>query len=162
MSEQTHSPAVAGPQPQTPLQEFWSYFSNNTGAVIGLVFIVSIITVALGADVIAPHSPIEQYRDALLLPPSQFQSICRLEHLSDELPRALSKTGLRLPSPERLQQPHQIESQQQSKLTQASSKLAHYYSQQTMHAVADLYSADFKLGNYSLDPTSIGLHPSSA
>ncbi|GGA99933.1 dipeptide ABC transporter permease DppC [Agarivorans gilvus] len=68
MSEQTSSP-VTGPQIQTPLQEFWSYFSKNTGAVVGLVFIVAMILVALFASVIAPHSPIEQYRDALLLPP---------------------------------------------------------------------------------------------
>ena len=101
-------------------------------------------------------------KDALALPISHFQTICRLEKLTEELPLALAQTGLSLPSPERLQRPHTIESNQQSKLTQASSKLTHYYSQQTMHAVADLYSADFKLGNYSLDPTSIGLHPSSA
>ena len=97
--------------------------------------------------------------DALLLPSSQFQSICRLEHLSDELPLALSTTRLRLPSPERLQQPHQIESQQQSKLTQASSKLLRYYSASTIQAVAELYAADFELGRYSLDPRSIGLDP---
>ena len=97
--------------------------------------------------------------DALLLPASQFQSICRLEHLSEELPRALADTGLNLPSPERLQQPHQIESQQQSKLTQASSKLLRYYRPNTIQAVAELYAADFKLGSYSLDPRSIGLNP---
>ncbi|GAD02931.1 dipeptide ABC transporter permease DppC [Agarivorans albus] len=69
MSEQTTTPATTGPQVQTPLQEFWGYFSQNTGAVIGLVFIATMIVVALLANVIAPHSPIEQYRDALLLPP---------------------------------------------------------------------------------------------
>ncbi|WP_220718612.1 dipeptide ABC transporter permease DppC [Agarivorans litoreus] len=69
MSEQTTTPATTGPQVQTPLQEFWGYFSQNTGAVVGLVFIVSMIVIALLASVIAPHSPIEQYRDALLLPP---------------------------------------------------------------------------------------------
>ena len=95
--------------------------------------------------------------DALLLPASHFQTICRLENLSDELPLALAKTGLSLPDPERLQQPHRIESQQHSKLTRASSKLQRYYSACSIKAVADLYSADFKLGNYSLDPESIGL-----
>ncbi|WP_221074387.1 dipeptide ABC transporter permease DppC [Agarivorans aestuarii] len=69
MTEQTTTPATTGPQVQTPLQEFWGYFSQNTGAVIGLVFIATMIVVALLASVIAPHSPIEQYRDALLLPP---------------------------------------------------------------------------------------------
>ncbi|WP_163130955.1 dipeptide ABC transporter permease DppC [Agarivorans sp. Alg241-V36] len=69
MTEQTTTPATTGPQVQTPLQEFWGYFSQNTGAVVGLVFIATMIVVALLASVIAPHSPIEQYRDALLLPP---------------------------------------------------------------------------------------------
>ncbi|WP_432467438.1 dipeptide ABC transporter permease DppC [Agarivorans sp. Z349TD_8] len=70
MSEQTVRPEVTGPKVQTPLQEFWSYFSQNTGAVIGLIFIVSMILLAIFAPLIAPHSPIEQYRDALLIPPS--------------------------------------------------------------------------------------------
>ncbi len=97
--------------------------------------------------------------DALLLPASQFQCICRLEHLSEELPQALARSGMSLPSPEKLQQPHQIESQQQSKLTQASSKLLRYYSASTIQAVGELYTADFELGRYSLDPRSIGLDP---
>ncbi|WP_035477162.1 dipeptide ABC transporter permease DppC [Aliagarivorans taiwanensis] len=67
---ETLSPEQVGPQPQTPLQEFWSYFSANTGAVVGLVFIVTMIIVALSANWLAPHSPIEQYRDALLMPPA--------------------------------------------------------------------------------------------
>ncbi|MFT5113107.1 MAG: dipeptide transport system permease protein [Parasphingorhabdus sp.] len=52
-----------------PLGEFWFYFKENTGAVIGLYFFVFICLVAIFADVIAPHGPIEQYRDALLTPP---------------------------------------------------------------------------------------------
>ena len=94
---------------------------------------------------------------ALILPASHFKSICRLEHLSTELPNALAESGLTLPSAEQLQQPHRIESNQHSKLTQASSKLSRYYSPTTIKAVVDLYNADFKLGSYSLDPSSIGL-----
>lgn len=30
---------VTSPVPKTPLQEFWHYFSQNRGAVIGLAFI---------------------------------------------------------------------------------------------------------------------------
>lgn len=52
-----------------PLREFWHYFSENRGAVGGLVFFVFICLVAIFADVIAPHSPTDQYRDALLVPP---------------------------------------------------------------------------------------------
>ena len=53
-----------------PLQEFWHYFSQNKGAVAGLIFITVIVLVALLAPVIAPHPPFEQYRDAILVPPS--------------------------------------------------------------------------------------------
>ncbi len=55
--------------PQRPLQEFWGYFSENKGAVVGLVVIVIIAFLAIFADVVAPHPPNEQYRDALLRPP---------------------------------------------------------------------------------------------
>ena len=51
------------------LKEFWSYFSENRGAVIGLIFFIAIIVVALLADVIAPHLPNQQYREAFLQPP---------------------------------------------------------------------------------------------
>jgi len=51
------------------LKEFWAYFSENRGAVIGLVFFVAIIIVALFADYIAPHLPNQQYREAFLQPP---------------------------------------------------------------------------------------------
>lgn len=50
-------------------KEFWSYFSENRGAVIGLFFFVAIIIIALFADYIAPHLPNQQYRDAFLQPP---------------------------------------------------------------------------------------------
>jgi dipeptide transport system permease protein len=51
------------------LGEFWSYFSENRGAVVGLVFFIGVILVAVFADFIAPHAPNQQYRDALLQPP---------------------------------------------------------------------------------------------
>jgi dipeptide transport system permease protein len=49
--------------------EFWSYFKENRGAVIGLVFFICIVLVAILADFIAPHAPNQQFRDALLQPP---------------------------------------------------------------------------------------------
>ncbi len=52
------------------LEEFWHYFSENRGAVMGLAFFVFICLVAIFANVIAPHGPIDQYRDALLKPPA--------------------------------------------------------------------------------------------
>lgn len=54
----------------TPLQEFWHYFSSNKGAVAGLVVIAIICFMAVFANFVAPHSPSDQYRDALLLPPA--------------------------------------------------------------------------------------------
>ncbi|BFM50056.1 dipeptide ABC transporter permease DppC [Marinomonas sp. THO17] len=66
MSSQT----LSAPAPKTPLQEFWYYFSSNKGAVTGFVVILIICFMAIFADWIAPHSPSQQYRDALLLPPA--------------------------------------------------------------------------------------------
>ena len=55
--------------PPSPLRELWHYFRENRGAVVGLYVVIGLIVVAALADVIAPHSPFEQYRDALLQPP---------------------------------------------------------------------------------------------
>lgn len=96
-------------------------------------------------------------KDVLLLPASHFRSICRLEHLASELPQALSATGLTLPTSDHLQQPHRIESDDPGKITNASSRLAKYYSPETLDAIANLYAGDFALGRYSCDPRSIGL-----
>lgn len=68
MSEMAEK-SVAVSSPPHPLREFWSYFSENRGAVAGLVVIATIAFLALFADVVAPYSPIEQYRDHLLQPP---------------------------------------------------------------------------------------------
>jgi dipeptide transport system permease protein len=51
------------------LGEFWFYFRENTGAVIGLVVFILVCLMAIFADLIAPYGPTEQYRDALLTPP---------------------------------------------------------------------------------------------
>jgi dipeptide transport system permease protein len=50
--------------------EFWYYFSENRGAVIGLVAYLLLVLLALAAPLIAPHAPDAQYRDAVLLPPA--------------------------------------------------------------------------------------------
>ncbi len=56
--------------PIHPVKEFWLYFCENKGALVGLCFIVFIVFVALMAHYIAPHGPFEQYRDAILTPPA--------------------------------------------------------------------------------------------
>ncbi|MAS05180.1 MAG: dipeptide ABC transporter permease DppC [Ahrensia sp.] len=52
------------------LSEFWYYFSQNKGAVIGLVVFSIIVFLAVFAPLIAPHSPSLQNREALLWPPA--------------------------------------------------------------------------------------------
>jgi len=60
-----------GPSPALQvLQEFWFYFRENRGAVVGLFTIVTIVLVAFLADQLAPHLPNQQYRDHLLQPPA--------------------------------------------------------------------------------------------
>jgi dipeptide transport system permease protein len=51
------------------LAAFWAVFRENKGAVLGLWVLVAIVFCALFADIIAPHSPIEQFRDAIRAPP---------------------------------------------------------------------------------------------
>ena len=45
--------------------EFWYYFSESKTAVIGLVFLLGIIFMAIFANFIAPHDPTVQYRECL-------------------------------------------------------------------------------------------------
>ncbi len=47
----------------TPLAAFAAAFRENRGAMIGLVVLGVIVFAAVFADFIAPHSPIEQFRD---------------------------------------------------------------------------------------------------
>ena len=62
-------PISAWAMRKTMLKEFWFYFSQNKGAVIGLVVFTIIVAVAVFAPLIAPHSPTVQNRQALLFPP---------------------------------------------------------------------------------------------
>ena len=55
--------------PPHPLVEFWRYFRQNRGALVGLGVIVTMALIAVFADVLAPHPAAEQFRDALLRPP---------------------------------------------------------------------------------------------
>src|SRR5476651_1827660 len=64
---------TAAPTPMPPLREFWHYFKRNKGAVTGLVYIILMLVIAIGANVLAPHAPAEQFRDALLRPPVWMQ-----------------------------------------------------------------------------------------
>ena len=56
--------------PPGPWREFWTAFSANRGAVIGLATIVVLLLVALFAPWIAPHAPNETNSAVFLLPPA--------------------------------------------------------------------------------------------
>jgi len=60
---------LAQSRPLTPRQETWLYMRANRGAMLGFYLIVFFVLLAAGADFIAPHDPIEQFRDNLLTPP---------------------------------------------------------------------------------------------
>ncbi|HQU67196.1 MAG TPA: ABC transporter permease subunit [Albidovulum sp.] len=64
----TSAAAPAAPRPGR-LKEFWYYFRENRGAVIGFWVFLAFIVLAVFAPVIAPHDPTQQFRDALLKPP---------------------------------------------------------------------------------------------
>jgi dipeptide transport system permease protein len=53
----------------SPFAAFWASFRENRGAVFGLVIVGLILFAALFADFVAPHSPIEQFRDAVRAKP---------------------------------------------------------------------------------------------
>ena len=59
-------PARAEPR---ALRLFWRSFAENRGAVVGLVIMLLLVVVAVSADVVAPHSPIAQFRQNFLTPP---------------------------------------------------------------------------------------------
>ncbi len=56
--------------PPSPLIELWRDFKRNRGAIVGLAVIAALLFCAIFANVLAPYSPIEQYRDATLKAPS--------------------------------------------------------------------------------------------
>jgi len=60
---------VAAGTPPGPWREFWTAFSANRGAVIGLAVIVLLLLVAIFAPWIAPHPPQETNSAAFLRPP---------------------------------------------------------------------------------------------
>lgn len=53
----------------SPLEAFWSAFRENRGALIGLSVVGFVLFLAIFADFVAPHSPIEQFRDSVRAPP---------------------------------------------------------------------------------------------
>jgi len=69
MTAETASTASAVPAAPSPLRQLWASFSENKGAVGGLAVLSLIALVALFAELVAPHSPLEQFREAVKAPP---------------------------------------------------------------------------------------------
>lgn len=65
----TDTTNVARETRKRQIAEFWFYFSENKGAVLGLVVMIILVLIAIFAPLVAPHDPIHQNRDALLVPP---------------------------------------------------------------------------------------------
>ena len=65
----TEQPVSSAAMRRQMLKEFWFYFSENRGAVLGLFVFLALVLVAIFAPLIALHSPFEQYRDSVLQPP---------------------------------------------------------------------------------------------
>jgi dipeptide transport system permease protein len=53
----------------SPLASFWAAFRENQGAVFGLAVFGLVVLLAVAANLVAPYSPIEQFRDAVRAPP---------------------------------------------------------------------------------------------
>ncbi|WP_434457531.1 ABC transporter permease subunit [Stutzerimonas urumqiensis] len=53
----------------SPTREFAASFMRNKGAVGGLLFMLLLVCCAMFAPWLAPHDPLEQFRDHLLTPP---------------------------------------------------------------------------------------------
>lgn len=60
------APAAMAPPPTG----FWRDFRRNKGAVAGLALIAAVVLAALGAPLLAPYAPHDQFRDAFLVPPA--------------------------------------------------------------------------------------------
>jgi dipeptide transport system permease protein len=62
--------AARGEGAPSRLVEFWRAYAQNRGAVVGFVVVGALLALAVGADVVAPHPPHEQYREFTLAPPA--------------------------------------------------------------------------------------------
>jgi dipeptide transport system permease protein len=60
---------AAPPDGGSELAALWAVYRENKGAVLGLWVLGVIVFCAVFANFIAPHSPIEQFRDAVRAPP---------------------------------------------------------------------------------------------
>ena len=63
------SAAVLAVAPPSPMAEFARAFATNRGATIAFFVFVAIVLATLAAPLLAPHNPLQQFRDHMLTPP---------------------------------------------------------------------------------------------
>ncbi len=79
MSQVTENKVISAPVPMTPLQEFWHYFKRNKGAVVGLVYVVIVLFIAILPTGL--HSITQRNSSAMHCSPSQRQEGGSMAHL---------------------------------------------------------------------------------
>ena len=83
-------PPASPPSPQSPTREFLSAFSANRGALVAFVIFAAVVLGALFAPWLAPHDPVQQFRDHMLAPPLwQAGGLAQFPLGTDELGRCL-------------------------------------------------------------------------
>jgi dipeptide transport system permease protein len=76
--------------PPPPLREFAAAFAANRGALLAFVVFAAVVLGAVLAPWLAPHDPVQQFRDQLLAPPAwQAGGLSRFPLGTDELGRCI-------------------------------------------------------------------------
>jgi len=80
----------AGQPPPGPAREFFTAFAGNRGALIAFFVFAAVVLSAVFAPWLAPHDPIEQFRDHMLTPPLwQAGGLAQFPLGTDELGRCI-------------------------------------------------------------------------
>jgi dipeptide transport system permease protein len=78
------------PSPPSPQREFIVAFAANRGALVAFCVFAAVVLGALFAPWLAPHDPVQQFREHLLTPPAwQAAGLARFPLGTDELGRCL-------------------------------------------------------------------------
>ena len=77
--------------PPGPAAEFARAFAANRGALFAFVVLTAIVAAAVAAPLLAPHDPVQQFRDHLLTPPAwQAGGLAMFPLGTDELGRCMA------------------------------------------------------------------------
>ncbi|HSI47654.1 MAG TPA: ABC transporter permease subunit [Ideonella sp.] len=70
MAEMAVSPVPKTSAPPSAARQFWLSFSENRGAMLGLVIVVVVVLLAVFAEWVAPYAPDQQFREAVRAAPA--------------------------------------------------------------------------------------------